>query len=193
MAAYTDAAKIAAYLGVTLTSPQQAQAAIVAQAASDWIDQYKGRSWQIASPVTDERHEILGDRLYLNNRPVTAVSAVKTRSYYPDLGVTTLDAGQYELLDGPNGLLVISGWSRSGVLALVSYTHTATANVPSTIALAATLIAASWMAPTLSPQTAGVSQIAVGQNDINVKFSEQRGDVPKEALTLLGSRAIVVA
>lgn len=193
MAPYTDATKIANYLGVTLTSPQQTQAGVVAQAASDWIDEYKGRSWQAATPVTDELHTVYGDRVYLNHRPVTAVSAVKTRGDYADADLTTLAAGQYELLDAANGVLLVQGWAGSGALALVTYTHTAGSTVPSTIALAATMIAASWLAPTLAPQTNGLASVAVGQNDASVKFREDRGDVPAEALRLLGARGFVVA
>lgn len=192
MTAYTDATKIAAYLGVTLTGAQQTQAGINAQAASDWIDEYKGRSWQDDGTVTDEIQTIVGDRVYLKNRPVTAVSSVKTRTYYPDLGSTTLADDQYELLDGANGLLLIKGWAASDVVALVSYTHTAT-TPPSQIGLAATIIAASWLAPTLAPQTAGLDSVAVGQNDASVKFRKDRGDVPSEALTLLGARPVVIA
>lgn len=193
MAAYTDANKIAAYLGVTLTSPQQTQATAMADAATAWIERYTGRSWQVASPVTDEMQQILGDRVYLRQRPVSAVSAVKTRTYYPDLGTTTLDAGQYELLDGTNGVLLIRGWAPAGGLALVTYTHTAT-TVPADVALAATMIAASWLAGSLAPQTTGVDQVSVGQNDVTVKFSADRGDVPAEAMSILKSyRQIVIA
>lgn len=193
MTAYTDATKIAAYLGVTLTSPQQTQAGIAAQAASDWIDEYKGRSWQIASPVTDELHTMTGDRVYLNNRPVAAVSSVKTRAAaFVGFGWTTLATGQYELLDATNGVLLIQGWSASSqALVQASYTHTA--SVPSQIALAATIIAASLLGPTLRPNTSGLDSVSVGQNDIAVKFSADYGDVPPEALTLLGGRAIVIA
>jgi len=192
--AYTDATKIAAYLGVTLTSPQQTQAGIAAQAASDWIDEYKGRSWQVASPVTDELHTLTGDRVYLNNRPVAAVSSVKTRAAaFVGIGWTTLATSQYELLDAANGVLLIQGWSASSqALVQVSYTHTGT-TPPSQIGLAATIIAASLLGPTLRPNTAGLDSVSVGQNDVAVKFSVDYGSVPSEAMALLGGRAIVVA
>lgn len=192
MTAYTDAQKIAAHLGVTLTASQITQAGVLAQAASDWIDRWLGKSWQGTSPATDEIHTIYGDRVYLNNRPAVAVSAVKTRTYYPDLGVTTLDAGQYELLDAANGLLVLQGWSTSGVIALVTYTYSL--SLPTPVGLAATMIAASWLGPTMVGLPSGIDQIALGQNDINVKFGSSARDVPPEALTLLaGYRTIVIA
>ena len=193
MTAYTDATKIAAYLGVTLTGPQQTQAGICAQAASDWIDEHKGKSWQVASPVTDELHTMTGDRVYLNNRPVATVSSVKTRAAaFVGFDWTTLDSSQYELLDATNGVLLIEGWSASSdALIKVSYTHTAA--VPSQIALAATIIAASLLGPTLRPNTAGLDSVSVGQNDVAVKFSVDYGSVPSEAMALLGGRAIVIA
>lgn len=193
MAAYTDAARIAAYLGLTLTGAQQTQAGVMADAATAWIERYTGKSWQVASPVTDERYEIQGDRVYLARRPVLAVSAVKTRTYYPDLGVTTLSEGQYELLDAENGLLMIQGWSVSGMLALVTYTHAMT-TAPADVRLAATMIASAWLSPALAPSTNGLSSVSVGQNDVSVKFSERRGDVPAEALSILKPyRSIVIA
>jgi hypothetical protein len=193
VASYTDASKIAAYLGVTLTSPQQTQAGIAAQAASDWIDTYKGRSWQAASPIADELHSIVGDRVYLDHVPVASVTSVKTRAAaFVGFGWTALDASQYELLDATNGVLLIEGWSASSqALVQVSYTHTAA--VPSQIAMAATIIAASLLGPTLRPNTSGLDSVSVGQNDIAVKFSVDYGSVPSEAMTLLGGRAVVIA
>jgi hypothetical protein len=192
--AYSDANKIGAYLGVTLTSPQQTQAGIAAQAASDWIDTYKGRTWQAASPIADELHSMIGDRVYLNNRPVTAVSSVKTRpAAFVGFGWTTLDPSQYELIDATNGVLQVAGWSASSDgLVQVSYTHTGTAP-PSHIALAATIIAASLLGPTLRPNASGLDSVSVGQNDIAVKFSVDFGSVPSEAMALLGGRAVVIA
>jgi hypothetical protein len=191
--AYTDATKIAAYLGKTLTAPQIAQATVMADAATAWIDRYLGRSWQIASPVTDELHGLVGDTVYLNQRPVAAVSVVKTRAEYADAPSTTLDASQWELLDATNGVLRILGWAGVGALALVTYTHTGI-TVPADVGLAATMIASAWLGGSLAPGTNGVESIAVGQNDINLKFSASRSDVPVEALSILnGYRQIVVA
>lgn len=190
MTAYTNATNIAAYLGVTLTAGQVTQAGITAQAASDWIDGYLGRSWQAASPVSGEVHAVNGDRVYLDHRPVSAITTVETRADVIGASYTALAAGQYELLDPTNGVLQLQGWG--DYLARIAYTHTGTAP-PSHIALAATMIAASWLHPTLNPSTAGIDSIAVGQNDVNVKFSKSVRDVPDEALRILGGPAIVIA
>jgi hypothetical protein len=191
--AYTDATAIAGYLGLTLTSPQQTQATTLAAAATAWIDRYTGRSWQASSPVADELHELVGDTVYLTNRPVTAVTSVKTRERYADAGTTTLDASQYELLDATNGVLLILGWAGAGRLALVTYTHSVSA-APDDVELAATMIAAAWLSQALRPSTEGVEQISVGQNDISVKFAATRGDVPMAALSILKAyRRVVIA
>jgi hypothetical protein len=125
--------------------------------------------------------------------PVASVTSVKTRAAaFVGFGWTTLDASQYELLDATNGVLLIEGWSASSqALVQVSYTHTAA--VPSQIAMAATIIAASLLGPTLRPNTSGLDSVSVGQNDIAVKFSVDYGSVPSEAMTLLGGRAVVIA
>lgn len=195
MTAYTDAAKIAAYLGVTLTGAQQNQAGVLADAATAWIDRYVGQSWQDDGSVTDELHTLTRDRVYLNLRPVVAVSSVKTRAAaFVGFGWTTLSAGQYELLDAQNGVLLIQGWSASSeALVQVTYTHSAT-SAPADVQLAASMIAASWLGQALRPNTQGVDSVSVGQNDVSVKFSASRSDVPSEAKSILaGYRRIVVA
>lgn len=193
MTAYTNATNIAAYLGVTLSGAQITQAGITAQAASDWIDRFCGQSWQDDGSVTDELHAPVGDRVYLNNRPVSAVSAVSTRQRIVGSDWSLLDSSEYELIDTQNGVLLVSGWADPGLDVKASYTHTATA-APTPVGLAATMIAASWLGPTLAPQTNGVSEISVGQNDVSVVFNAKRGDVPAEAMTLLAAyRRFVVA
>lgn len=191
MTAYTDATKIAAYLGVTLTGGQPAQAAVVAQAASDWIDRYTGKSWQATSPVTDELHQILGDRIYLAHRPVVSITSLSTRQEIAGGSWTTLAASQYELLDAADGEVLISGWG--GGLTKTTYTHTMT-TVPTDVGLAATMIASAWLSQTLRPNTNGLDSVSVGQNDVAVKFSTSRSDVPAEALSILANyRTIVIA
>lgn len=193
MSAYTDAQKIAAYLGTALTGDQQTQAGVMADAATAWIDRYLGRSWQATSPVTDEKHSIIGDRVYLTNRPVVALTSVKTRGIYEGATVTTLSASQYELLDTVNGIVLLDGWTSGDDLALTSYTHSVS-TAPADVQLAASMIAAGWLGGALNPGTSGVESLSVGQNDVSVKYSATRSDVPKEALSILnGYRQVVIA
>lgn len=190
MSAYTDSARIAAYLGATLTAGQEIQAGLAAAAASDWIDEYKGRSWQGSSPVTGEVHAVNGDRVYLDHRPITAMTTVEVRAAVIGASWTTLAAGQYEIADADAGILRLTGWGNYE--ARVAYTHTGT-TAPPAIAFAATIIAGSLLGPTLRPSTDGLESVSVGQNDINVKFRVDYGDVPEKALSLLGARGVVVA
>lgn len=189
MVAYTDSAKIANYLGVTLTSSQQTQAGIVAQAASDWVDTYKAQSWQGSSPVSNEVQGVIGDTVWLDYRPIVAVTSVETRQPTVGASWTALAAGEYEIADAASGQLRLTGWGNYE--ARVSYTHAAVP--PAHVALATTMIAASLLGPTLRPNTQGIDSVSVGQNDISVKFSADYADVPAEALTLLGAKGLVIA
>lgn len=193
MTAYTDARAISGYLGATLTAEQANQAEAAALAATDWIDDYKGRSWQDDDgSVTAEIQPVSGDVVFLDRRPVLAVSSVETRSPTVGAAWSALASDRYELVDATSGVLRVAGGYCVGLEARVSYTHAATA-APAHIAYAATIIAASLLQPTLRPQTGGIDSLSVGQNDISLKFSVDYGDVPSEALTLLGARAVVIA
>lgn len=83
------------------------------------------------------------------------------------------------------------GWATHGLDVKVSYTHTG-ALPPADVQLAASMIAGSWLSQTLRPQTSGLDTIAVGQNDIALKFSTSRSDVPAEAVSILNAYRVVV-
>jgi len=189
--AYTDAQQVAAYLGLTLTSAQVLQAGVLSDAATTWIDRYVGRTWQTVSPATDEQHVIVGDTVYLARRPVVAVTAVSTRLNIVGSTWTLLDSDEYELRDAANGRLLLMGWATHGLDIKVSYTHSG-ALPPADVQLAASMIAGSWLSQTLRPQTSGLDTIAVGQNDIALKFSTSRSDVPAEAVSILNAYRVVV-
>lgn len=198
MATYTDAARIAGYLGIALTPEQSTQADELAQVASDWIDVYLGRSWQGTSPAVDELHTLVTDRVYLLNRPVSSVSVVMTRPSVDAVGDwQTLDADEYGLLDPAHGVVELSGWPAAcNGYARVSYAYAMTPPTP--VALAASMIASAWLGPSLAGLPPGLSSIALGQNDINVKLSDGVVSggraVPSAALELLnGYRVVVMA
>ena len=191
MAAYTDSAKIAAYLGVTLTGAQETQAGVLADAATAWIDRFTGQSWQDDGSVTDELHQVQGGRIYLAHRPVTAISSLAVRQEIVSGDWDTLDSSEYEILDAANGVVLVSGWGQ--YLTKTSYTHSMT-TAPADVQLAASMIAASWLSQALRPNTSGLDSLAVGQNDIALKFSASRADVPMEARSILRAyRRVVIA
>ena len=193
MAAYTDAETIAAYLGVTLTTEQAALAEQLAAAATAFIDRYTGRSWQGSSPISGELQNVLSGGygwprawavVYLRSQPVESVSAVTLRTPSPQSGATALAPDAYELVDPTHGILTLVGASGVYVgyphlLAVVDYAYADA--VPADITLAATMIAAGQLSAILAvqrgsaviaatPELAGLSSIAVGQNDVSVKL-----------------------
>lgn len=195
MVTYTDPTAIAAYLGVTFSPEQATAAGLVAEAVTLQIDAYTGLTWQTTTPITGELDPVLPSRVeypgvagvvYLQHTPAVAVSAVSLRSVYPNYTPTTvLDAKQFELVDPANGVVTLAavGWWYP-MHAVVDYTYTA--GVPADIQLAATMMAAAEMARQIAvqqasavteqhPEMAGLSSIAVGQNDIQLTRSATTG------------------
>lgn len=196
---YTDSDAISAYLGVTFTPEQAAQADAVASAVTAFIDRYTGRTWQTVSPIAAELRPVVVPgpsdtygavaRCYLAHTPVSTVDAVSLRSSDPNDPTTPLDPATYELVDPAAGVLLVPGygygalgwWYGRAALAVVDYSYADEA--PADIELAATMIASGVVQQSMTiragsamiaahPQLAGVESIAVGQNDVNVKLSK---------------------
>lgn len=174
MAAYTDAQKIANHLGVALTPAQITQADVVAEAITVWIDHRTGRTWQNATgTVVDEIDPVSGSAVYLQMRPVIAVSALDLKVRGGNNPWTPLDPSQYTLVDPAAGLVEISGVAQTleaAYDARTDYTSQVTAP-PADIAYAATIISSEVLFTMLHPESAGVDSIAVGQNDINIRYA----------------------
>lgn len=151
----------------------------MADAATAWIERYTGRSWQ-AGAISNEIHTVYQGAVRLG-RPVSSVSGITYRTLTPDETPTVLGVDSWELFDVAAGLVLVS--LTDDTVVLVSYTPAGT--VPADVAHAATMIAASWLHPTLNPSTAGIDQISVGQNDVSVKFSSDARTVPNAALLIL--------
>lgn len=168
MAAYTDAQKIANHLGVALTPGQATQADVVALAVTVWIDHRTGRSWQaVSGTVADEIQPVVEQTVWLAHPPVTAVSEVELR---PKLGAwTVLDPSAYALVDPAAGKLELPAATNEDE-ARVDYT-TATTAPPADLAYAATVLSAEVLYTALHPESAGVDSIAVGQNDISIRYT----------------------
>lgn len=186
---YTDAGAIAAYFsGRTFNANETAQATVCADAASGFVDRYTGRTWA-GTTITNELHTLFGRSLQLNRYPVVSISSVTVRS--SSIGATprTLAAGvDYELIDPSHGVLLVRAfWTMqpdrvtSGPLASVSYTVGAT--VPPEITLAATIIAATMLQPTLDPNSPGIDQYQIGR-ELMVKYTSI-DKMPADAKRLL--------
>jgi hypothetical protein len=173
MAAYTTPERIAAYLGTTFSVEQAAQAAVVADGVTAWIDQRTGRSWQGGGAIADELHLIVTDRIYLNAAPVSAVSSVAVHPGTTHAAWATLAADDALLFDPIRGVVLLPvGYG--GYYAQVSYTSTSD-GPPADIETAADVLAADLLTTTLNPESAGAESVSVGQNDISVRYAGAGG------------------
>lgn len=174
MAAYTDPTKMAAYLGVAFTVDQTTVATRVASAVTTWIDRRTGTSWQnVTGTVVDEIHQISNGVIFLTYVPVIAVTQLETRVRGGSNPWQVLPPDQYTLADPAEGRVDITGLSGLALPAYdarADYTNAVTAP-PDDILLAATVLASYFMTSSLRPGTAGLSSLAVGQNDISLAFA----------------------
>jgi len=168
MTAYTTPDAIAAYLAVTLTPAQEAQATVAADAITVWIDHRTGRSWQPSAAIASEVHTVDGTYIWLDATPVASLQSV-TKFDGVGNGFVLLDPSQYELVNPLTGQVGFLG-GYGGSIVDVAYTSVA-AVLPDDLAYAATVLAADLLGPTLDPDLVGVDSVAVGQNDINLKFA----------------------
>lgn len=162
MAVYTTATLIANYLGLTLSGAQQTQAGVMATNASNFIEVALDRSWlsYIGTPlaVSDERHTVQGNRIWLKHTPAVAVTSISTRMRSAGATVYELDQDyQYELIEPTIGEIVFSP-TYEGQRIEVDYTSSET--VPAIISQFATELAAGMLILSLSGATAATSALA---------------------------------
>jgi hypothetical protein len=181
---YTTNALVGEELGVALTMAQQTQVDGLITQAESVIDALAGTAWMETSPVTFEPHVVAGPFVELLNRPVTAVSAARTRALTPGATPETLVAGvDYELLDAARGTVLLANLAR-GAWVEVSYTFAAPA--PGVIQRAACVLVAEWMRSRLGASTgSGFKAVAVG--DVSVQYDTAGPDPVPD-----GVRALVV-
>lgn len=188
--AYATAEDVAAYMNRPLTSNQLAQAAFFLDAASAWIDQQTGRTWNPSSPTT-EVHPISGTYLYVNRRPIASVSQVRIRPSYVGASWTTITASVgYEVVDAAKGLIKLgTNIGLLGVYDTVEVTYTHTASVPSNIKLVAILLAAYKLNASLNP----IQQRVRSMNDnraMSVTFRNE--EIPPEVQSLLPPKQVYI-
>jgi hypothetical protein len=198
---YTTVARVASHLGAALSADQQAEAAMLIDAAEAWIDQrtalYGAPSnvWGTSTgtlPSATETREITGPYLYLRT-PVASITSVTARPPIVGNAATTLLANSaYELVDAAQGALWFSsayvGWE-----ATVTFVPAAAARpVPATIVLAATKLVAFWLRPALGEAGGDVKSYSVGQ-ELQVTYRDPAGGgvlgVPDDVVTLVDSAA----
>lgn len=199
MASYTDPTKMAAYLGVPFTVNQTPVAQAAADAVTAQIDRRTGRSWQhVGSAVVDEIQPITSGLAFVAYPPVLALGDVEQRQRGNSNDWTLLDPSEYALTDPEEGRIeFFSQTLAPNYDARIDYTSAVTAP-PDDILLAATVLACYWMTSSLRPGTAGLSSLAVGQNDIALQFASGANSPLGNDLTVAlrivdGYRKVVLA
>lgn len=162
---------VAALLGLTFTTAQEAACDALIAAAEAYIDRGTHRAW-LVGPITGERYNLKSPTLYLKSRPVTSVQSVQTRTQAVGDTLYTAIAGvDYELFDANLGQINFSGgYSGPRAVALVSYTPNL-GTVPADIAHAAALIVANTMTPMLVPDSYGIAEMRFGR-ETGLKFDD---------------------
>lgn len=169
MANYTSAAQMEGYLGVAFTPAQATQADVVAGAVTTWIDHRTGRSWQTTGAISGEVHQAQGNKVFLDTVPVVSVQTVDERGSTWPISWTPIPSSSYALTDAEHGVIELST-SYADQTVRCAYTVDITAPPPD-LAFAATVLGADCMQTTLHPESAGLESIAVGQNDLTLKYA----------------------
>lgn len=204
----TTAAAVFTHLGVTPTAAQTTEATALLGAADAAIQNYCGRNW-LTGAITDELHQPDGPRLYLRQRPVASIQSVKGRKAFNATATTLVANTDYEVRDLTTGLLLLGSgalewppqgnpapalsrqpWSFPYAFVTISYTPTAT--VPADVALAATMLVASWIGVTLSAGALAPGATIIGKKvaDTEMRYSTGSGtatdgDLPSSVQALL--------
>jgi hypothetical protein len=184
VAPYCTVDTLEAYLGRVLTDGESDGADAACLAATDWIDNYTGLSWQ-SGTITGEVHTVNGPMLALDFPPLTAITSITARGTYVGATVKTLVAGRdYDVLDAANGLLVLN--QTDGDTLTVSYTRPVT--VPASITQAANIIAAGYLvgASATNTRAAGLTELSAGSVTLKWQLSsDAQASIPAEAQALL--------
>lgn len=182
MTVYTDADQVAAHLGRTLTTDQENQAEAMAAKASDFIEQALGRSWldtdgSTGEAVTDERHTVVGNRIWLAHPPIDPDEDVALSIRCKRPGSVTYEQTepyQWEVLDPVLGHVYTSP-TLDGQWATISYTSLE--QVPPLIAQFATELAAGLLTLSLAGAAAssaalsGVKRYTLWGGDLSVEYA----------------------
>jgi hypothetical protein len=169
-----------------------------------YIDRFTGRSWLIPSAVNNELHTVTGRYLYLDHSPVTAVTSMAVRLASVGASYTTLTSGtNYELIDGPNGIVLLSGggppWGYdvvvntteiAGYILKVSYTTSTP--VPADIEHAATLLVSDWLWGSRHTDRRGIKSSSVSTSGDQFSVAYSTDNVPAEVRRILNSHKAVV-
>lgn len=185
MAAYCTPESLELYLGRALTDAESDSAPGACLAATDFIDRYTGKSWQ-GTTIAGELQTVLGPTVRLDRTPVASVTSVTARSLTVGETPRVLVAGAgYELLDGPNGVLLV-GEARGTILTV---TYAVGAVVPAAISLAANIIAAAYAVggSAAAGEGRGIQKLKAGSVELTYDPIDAATSVPATAYELLAA------
>lgn len=172
----TTVETVAAFLGLTFTPAQAEQAAALLPAADAAIAAYTDRAW-LSPPLAGEAYTAEGPLLVLRQRPVASVEGVAAA--WGNAPPRSLAVGtQYTVRDLGRGLVLLSPWwtgrpnDRAYATLQVDYTPAST--VPADVALAATLLVAAWLQPSLEAAGSGAAPgpvVRTQVGDVSVQYA----------------------
>lgn len=180
--AYADATSLALFLQRTLTAAEAASVTAACAAATAFIDNYLGRTWQ-GTAVTGEIQVARDGLIRVDRRPISSVTSVTKRGVYLGATSATLTSPTgYEIINAAEGQLLVN--AADGEIVTVGYT---TSGVPDDIALAANIIAAGYLvsAPAASGQERGIQKLKAGSAEITYDPIDTDMPVPPTAYALL--------
>ncbi len=174
---YCTSQQIQDYLGKTLSASQLIEADVLAAAATEHCDRLTHRTWQNTGSVASELVGVEGPFIFLKHRPVVAITNMTAQDISVSAPVLPLVSGvDYRLVDAAAGMVTMMNWwnlwitnnrdtirdiAGSHLGKLVSVDYTTSEAVPKDIVLAATMIAADWLQPTMTPEMSGYKQISI--------------------------------
>lgn len=202
---YASTAEVAAYLGLTFTSPQNTQADALIEAAELYVDRTTHRVWKVGATVTNEDHYGLdGPYIWLRQPPITGVTSIVRRWSLADTSPLTLVAGvDYEVEDLPTGRISLRGvWDAVsgewepwllGSNPRYRVTYTTANTVDADIALATKMLVAHWMRPLLEGIGSGIQSYSVG-GELSVTYASAalQSGIPDEVGAILKARTRLV-
>jgi hypothetical protein len=186
MAVYASAASLALFLARALTAAETASASAACAAATEYVDRFTGKTWQ-GQTITGELQTVPYNGIVrLDRLPVASLTTVTARWLYVGETIISLVANtDYELIDALNGLVLVN--RPQGTVLTVTYVTGST--VPADIALAANIIAASYLisAPAASLKPRGIQKLKAGSAEITYDPIDRSMPIPPTAYALLAA------
>ncbi|KRT76712.1 MAG: hypothetical protein XU14_C0033G0010 [Armatimonadetes bacterium CSP1-3] len=166
--AYCTVSDVADFLGVSLTSAQEVQAARLIESVTVLIDEELLRGFLVGVQTGEEHYqsEYASGMLYLIYAPVTSISQIRGRAALGSDDTVLVEDTDYEIISLVSGSIRLVN---PGAYDRVSVDYTPVNTVPTPIRDATVEWVASRLMPTLRMDSYGLESYSLP--DISVKFS----------------------